>query len=128
MRGQVERAALSAGQAEEEGTWTGSIPADREGLKTRDTRPGDRTKGQTLGSKNDTRAKKNETRPRWPENEPDKQEVAGHTGSSREVAGQQRHGSHDQEREATHPTDEGDSWKWIVTTKGDPSREHKQQG
>ena len=47
-------------------------PTDREWLKTQDTIKGDRTKGQTLGSKNDTRAKKNQTWPRRLENEPDK--------------------------------------------------------
>ena len=47
-------------------------PTDREWLKTQDTIKGDRTKGQTLGSKNDTRAKKNQTWPRRVENEPDK--------------------------------------------------------
>lgn len=63
---------------------TGNTPTEREWLKTWETIKGHRMEGQTLGSKNDARAKKNYTWPKWLENEPDKQEVVGQTGSGQE--------------------------------------------
>lgn len=61
---------------------TGNIPPDRVWLKTWESLKGDRLKEQTLGSKDDAKAKKNQTWPKWLENEQDKQEVLGQTGSS----------------------------------------------
>lgn len=76
MRQQGWGKALTARQAEA-GSEHRKYPTDREWLKTQDTIKETEQKGQTLGSKNDTRAKKNQTWPRWLENEPDKQEVVG---------------------------------------------------
>ena len=104
-------------------------PTDREWLKTQGTIKGDRTKGQTLGSKNDTRAKKNQTRPRWLENEPDKQEVVGQTGSSQgkriqEVDLQNNMAATTKKEKKFTKQTESDSGKWIMTKKDNSSSKH----